>query len=84
MAEIIIRDIDRTVIEVLRARAAAAGTTVEEQARGVLTRAVFSEDVHPDRSAAVSRLGEIRRKIGRITGPSVLDDLRNDRDRNAR
>jgi plasmid stability protein len=64
------------VIEALRRRAAACGTSMEEQARRALTRAVGL-----DREAAARRLGEIRRIIGRLEGPSSLEDLRRDRSR---
>jgi plasmid stability protein len=64
------------VIEALRRRAAACGTSMEEQARRALTKAVGL-----DREAAARRLAEIRRKIGRLEGPSIVDDLRRDRGR---
>jgi hypothetical protein len=38
MAQILIRNIDDAVIEALRRRAAARGTSVEEEARRILTR----------------------------------------------
>jgi plasmid stability protein len=76
MSQIIIRNIDPAVIEALRRRAAACGTSMEEQARRALTRAVGL-----DRDAAARRLAEIRRLVGRLEGPSILDDLRRDRDR---
>jgi hypothetical protein len=34
-----------------------------------------------DREAAARRLTEIRRKIGRLEGPSIVNDLRCDRGR---
>lgn len=76
MGQIVIRNIDTAVIEALRRRAAACGTSMEEQARRALTKAVGLE-----REAAVRRLAEIRRIIGRLEGPSTLDDLRRDRSR---
>jgi len=76
MAQIVIRNIDAAVIEALRHRAAACGTSTEEQARRALAKAVGL-----DREAAARRLTEIRRIIGRLEGPSTLDDLRRDRDR---
>jgi plasmid stability protein len=74
--QIMIRSIDAAVIQVLRRRAAACGTSMEEQARRALTNAVGM-----DREAAARRLAEIRRLIGRLEGPSILDDLRRDRRR---
>lgn len=76
MGQIVIRKIDPAVIEALRRRAAACGTSMEEQARRALTRAVGL-----DREAAARRLTEIRRIIGQLEGPSILDDLRRDRGR---
>jgi plasmid stability protein len=76
VSQIVIRNIDAAVIEALRRRAAACGTSMEEQARRALTKAVGL-----DREAAARRLTEIRRKIGRLEGPSIVDDLRRDRGR---
>ena len=76
MGQIVIRKIDAAVIEALRRRAAACGTSMEEQARRALTKAVGL-----DREAAARRLTEIRRKIGRLEGPSIVDDLGRDRGR---
>jgi plasmid stability protein len=76
MGQIVIRNIDSAVIEALRRRAAACGTSMEEQARRALTKAVGL-----DRETAARRLAEIRRIVGRLEGPSTLEDLRRDRDR---
>jgi plasmid stability protein len=76
MKQIVIRNIDAAVIEALRRRAAACGTSTEEQARRALAQAVGL-----DREAAARRFAEIRRIIGRLKGSSTLDDLRRDRDR---
>src|SRR5262249_25122386 len=76
MGQIMIRNIDAAVIDTLRQRAAVCGTSMEEQARRALTKAVGL-----DREAAVRRLAEIRRIIGRLEEPSTIDDLRRDRGR---
>lgn len=76
MGQIVIRNVDTAVIEALRRRAAACGTSMEEQARRALASAVGL-----DRAAAARRLAETRRLIGRLEGPTSLDDLRRDRDR---
>src|SRR6266404_5666664 len=68
MAQIVIRNIDNAVVDALRRRAAASGTSMEEQARRALARAVGL-----DREAAARRLADVRRSIGRIEGPSVID-----------
>jgi len=78
MGKILIRNIDDAVVDALRRRAAACGISMEEQARRALTSAVGL-----DREEAVRRLDEIRRRIGRLPGPSVVEDLRRDRDRDA-
>ena len=76
MGQIVIRNIDAAVIEALRQKAAAHGTSMEEQARRALAKAVGL-----DREGAARRLSDIRRIISRLEGPSTLDDLRRDRAR---
>jgi plasmid stability protein len=76
MSQIMIGNIDGAVIQALRRRAAACGTSMEEQPRRALTKAVGI-----DRELAARRLAEIRRLIGRLEGLSILDDLRHDRRR---
>jgi plasmid stability protein len=78
LGQIMIRNLDATVIEALRRRAAACGTSMGEQARRALTKAVGLEH-----DAAARRLAEIRRIIGGLEGPSTLDDLRRDRRRDS-
>jgi plasmid stability protein len=75
MAQIVIRNVDEAVIEALRRRAVARGTSVEEEARRILERATGL-----GREAAVDRFAEIRRSVS-SGGPSVADDLRRDRNR---
>jgi plasmid stability protein len=78
MGQIMIRNLDAAVIEALRRRVAACGTSMEEQARRALTKAVGLE-----RDAAARRLAEVRRLIGGLEGPSTLDDLRRARGRDS-
>ncbi len=78
MAQIVIRNLDGVVLAKLRERAAAAGTSMEEQARRALAKAVGL-----DRQAALEQLDEVRRQIGRLEGESTLDDIRRDRRRDA-
>jgi len=76
MARILIRNLDDAVLTRLRQRAAEAGTSVEEEARRALaTSAGLTRD------AALERLDAVRAHIGRISGPSSLEDLRRDRAR---
>ncbi len=76
MAQILIRNLDAAVIAKLRQRAAEAGTSLEEEARRALSAAAGLT-----REAAMARLDVVRAKIGRIEGPSTLEDLRRDRAR---
>jgi plasmid stability protein len=76
MGQIVIRNLDDAVLAALRRRAALSGTSMEEQARRALAKAVGL-----DREAAARRLDEIRAAIGRLEGPSIVDDLRRDRRR---
>jgi antitoxin FitA len=76
MGQILIRNVDDAVLDALRLRAAEAGTSTEEAARQALAAAVGL-----DRQAAVARLDAVRAQIGRLKGPSILDDLRRDRAR---
>jgi plasmid stability protein len=76
MGQIVIRNLDAAVIAALRRRAATCGTSTEEQARRALTTAMGM-----DRQDAARRFSEIRRLVGRLEGPSILDDLHRDRRR---
>lgn len=76
MGQMVIRNIDDAVLDALRRRAAASGTSMEEEARRALAAAVGLE-----REAAVRRLSGVRRRIGRLVDASTLDDLRRDRGR---
>ena len=79
MGQILVRNLDDAVIAALKRLAASAGTSTEEQARRALTQAVGL-----DRQAALKRIDEIRRSIGRLEGFSSLDQLRQDRARDER
>jgi plasmid stability protein len=76
MAQIVIRNLDKAVVAALRERAARSGTSMEEQARRALAKAVGL-----DREAVIRRLDEVRLQIGRLEGESIIDDLRQDRRR---
>ena len=76
MGQMVIRNIDDAVLDALRRRAAALGTSMEEEARRALASAVGLE-----RDAAVRRLAGASRRIGRLPAVNSLDDLRRDRDR---
>jgi plasmid stability protein len=76
MVQIVNRNIDDAVLAALRKRPAAAGTSTGEPAHYALTNAVGL-----DRPAALRRVNEIRRQIGRLEGDAIIDDLRRDRRR---
>jgi plasmid stability protein len=76
MGQIVVRNLDGAVIAALKRRAAAAGTSTEEQARRALAHAVGL-----DREAALKRLDEVRQRIGRLPGPSLSEIIRQERDR---
>jgi antitoxin FitA len=79
MGQLVVRNLDDAVVAALRRLASEGGTSMEEQARRALTRAVGL-----DRAAAGKRLDEIRRGIGRLEGFSTLEQLRRDRDRDGK
>ncbi len=76
MGQILIRNLDEAVLAKLRQRAAESGISLEEEARRALAASAGLT-----RQAALARLDEVRTRIGRISGPSSLDDLRRDRAR---
>jgi plasmid stability protein len=76
MGQILIRNLDDAVLDALRRRAAEHGASLEEEARRAIAASVGL-----GREDALARLDEVRGRIGRLAGPSILDDLRHDRDR---
>lgn len=76
MGQMLIRNLDDAIIEGLRRRAATCGTSTEEQARRALAMAVGI-----DREALVRALADLRDSVGPLPGPSSLDILRRDRER---
>ena len=79
MGQILIRNLDDSVLDALRRRAAEHGGSLEEEARRALAASVGL-----NRKDALARLDEVRARIGRLEGPSILDDLRDDRARDER
>ncbi len=76
MSQILIRNLDDRVLDALRRRAAEQGSSLEEEARRALAASVGLA-----RDQARARLDDLRARIGLLPGPSTLDDLRADRDR---
>ena len=71
-----IRNIDDAVLKALKERAAGNGASLEEEARRALAASVGLT-----RAEALVRLEAVRTRIGAVSGPSILDDLRADRAR---
>ncbi len=76
MGQILIRNLDDAVLDALRGRARQRGASLEEEARRALAASVGLS-----REDALRRLDEVRSAIGRLSGPSILEDLHNDRAR---
>lgn len=74
MGQMLVRNIEDWVLADLRRRATQQGTSVEEQARRVLTASSRHE-----RRAWLARVDAIRESVGPMPGPSTLDDIRADR-----
>jgi antitoxin FitA len=79
MAQLLIRNLDDTVVEALKRRAAMNGRSLAEEVRRTLAAAttVGARGSFRERAAA------IRAEIGPLDGPSAVDDLRVLRDRDA-
>jgi plasmid stability protein len=78
MGQILIRNLDDTVLDALRRRAAARGGSLEDEARRAIAASVGL-----GRDEALARLDAVRDRIGAPSGPTILDDLRRDRDRDS-
>jgi plasmid stability protein len=76
VAQILIRNLDDAVIDALRGRARDHGSSVEEEARRALAASVGLT-----RDEALKRLDEARSRIGRLPGPSIVEELGQDRAR---
>jgi plasmid stability protein len=76
MGQLLIPDLDDTLIEAVRQRALAHGTSIEDEVRRILTASVSLT-----REEVLADLDASRQKIGRLNGVSALNDLRLDRAR---
>lgn len=76
MGQIIVRNLDDQVIAALKERAARKGVSMEEEVRQTLTHAAGVS-----REETLRELDAIRARIGRIEGPSIVEDLRRERAR---
>jgi plasmid stability protein len=76
MGQILIRNLDDSVIDALRQRAADHATSTEEEARRAL-----SASVGLGRREAIARLNAVRARLGPDSEPTSLDLLRADRAR---
>ena len=76
MGQILIRNLDDSVIDALKRRAADHATSTEEEARRAL-----SASVGLGRQEFLARLDAVRAQLGPQNGPTSLEDLRADRAR---
>jgi plasmid stability protein len=76
MGQILIRNLDDSVIDALKRRAADHATSTEEEARRALTSSVGL-----GRRESIARLNAVRAELGPSRGPTSLDLLREDRAR---
>lgn len=78
MAQLLVRNIDAAVVDRLKARAKAAGRSLEAEVREVLTRAAAV----PDRAALVEALDRISQQVGPLPEdwPDSTAMIREDRD----
>jgi plasmid stability protein len=76
MGQLLIRDLDESVIEALQRRATNHATSVEEEARQILLASVVRE-----RQEFITRFNAVRVALGPQSGPTSLDLLRADRAR---
>lgn len=79
MGQMVIRNIDDAVLQALRSRAAAAGRSVEEEARRALVSAVGA-----DREAARARLAAVRALLAGHKDRDAADLVREMRDERTR
>jgi plasmid stability protein len=70
MTQLTIRRLDQTVIDGLKKRAAAAGRSMEEEARRILSEAVVDEQIQRQREW----LAEMQAKRKQIFGDKVFPD----------
>lgn len=76
MAQMMIRNLDEATAATLKRRAVAQRTSVEEQAR----RALDASSA-PELKSVIARMNAISARIGPLSGPKVVEDLRADRAR---
>ena len=76
MGQILIRNLDDSVIDALKRRAADHATSTEEEARRALAASVGL-----GREAFLERIDAMSRMIAPLSGPTSLEDLRADRAR---
>ena len=76
MVQLLIRNLDPAVVDVLKRRAATNRRSLAEEVRRTLTAAAGF-----DRAAALARIDAVRAEIGPVQGPSAVEEIRAMRDR---
>jgi plasmid stability protein len=74
MGQVLVRNLDDEVIQRLKAKAKASGTSLEEIARDALRRAA-----EPSRAELWAEIDRVRERIGPVAGDSTAF-IREDRD----
>ncbi len=77
MGQMLVRNLDDSVIEGLKRRASERGTSLEQFARDALTEAAKITD----RDTALARMDAMRARTQFVPGWSAADELRVERDR---
>ena len=77
MGQMLVRKIDDAVLQRIRSKAKADGTSAEQVARETLAAAF-----KPDRQELVRRMDAIRASSKPTSGQQIIDEIRWDRDHN--
>ncbi len=78
MGELILRDIDETILSRLKEMAKSSGVSVEEEAKNIISNSIPKEHT---REEAIAYLDEIREKYAHLQTTDSVDLIREDRDR---
>lgn len=77
MGQMLVRKLDNTILERIKAKAKADGKSAEQIAREALAAAF-----KPDREELIRRMDEIRSRSKPSSGQQIIDEIRWDRDHN--
>ena len=80
MSQVIIRNLDASVISAIKASAALNGRSMEAELRALLEKTFAEKKFARDRQALMERLRKHRLKLGKVGGKSTTQILREIRD----